>query len=548
MSQYEMAITYIRGEDNCVADALSRLPPNTFPDEHVIQSPHEHWKTPICAVLSIATDISVLASIKEGYDSDPFCQRLARTGAPGAQFINGLWYVGDRLVIPRTGDICENLFRLAHDTLGHFGTDKSYAALRDSYYWPNMRTDLEKSYIPSCKACQRNKSRTTKAPGPLHPLPVPDERANSVALDFIGPLPTDSGFDCILSMTDRLGSDVRIIPTTMKATAEDTALLVFNHWYCENGLPLDFVSDRDKLFMSRFWKALFQLSGVKLKMSSGYHPQTDGSSERTNKTINQAIRFHVERNQKGWVCALPRIHFCIMNTVNASTNYSGFQLRLGRSPRIIPPIVPSHLSPELRSAGPAAEAMIAQLQNDVADAKDNLLLAKVTQAHLAKSSRADEIVYNVGDKVMLSTFHRRREYKRRGEKRVAKFFPRWDGPYTIIKANAESSSYSLDNDNGYPYYSSELKPYHANDADLFPGREHPKPGPVMTDDGLMEHEIDRIIDSRPWGCGYHYLIRWVGYRPEDDEWLPGRMLEDCEALDKWIERGGDRLDGPASAE
>ena len=111
MSQYEMAITYIRGEDNCVADALSRLPPNTFPDEHTtIQSPHEHWKTPICAVLSIATDISILASIKEGYDSDPFCQCLARTGAPGAQFINGLWYVRDRLIIPRTGNIHENLF------------------------------------------------------------------------------------------------------------------------------------------------------------------------------------------------------------------------------------------------------------------------------------------------------------------------------------------------------------------------------------------------------------------------------------------------------
>ena len=549
MSQYEMAITYIRGEDNCVADALSWLPPNTFPDEHMtIWSPHEHWKTLICAVLSIATDISVLASIKEGYDSDPFCQCLAQTGAPGAQFINGLWYVGDRLIIPHTGNICENLFQLAHDTLGHFGMDKSNAALRDSYYWLNMRTDLEKSYIPSCEACQHNKSQTTKAPRPLHPLPVPDEWADSVALDFIGPLPTDSGFDCILSMTDQLRSDVRIIPTTMKATAKDTALLVFNHWYCKNGLPLDFISDRDKLFMSRFWKVLFQLSGVKLKMSSGYHPQMDGSSEHMNKTINQAICFHVERNQKGWVHTLPRIHFCIMNTVNTSTNYSGFQLHLGRSPWIIPPIVPSHLSPELRSAGPAAEAMITQLQNDIADVKDNLLLTKATQAHHTKSSHADKIIYNVGDKVMLSTFHRWHKYKQRGEKRVAKFFPRWDGPYTIIKVNAESSSYSLDNDNRYPYYSSKLKPYHANDADLFPGREHPRPGPVMTDDGLMEHKIDRIIDSWPWGRGYCYLVRWVGYRPEDNEWLPGRMLEDCKALDKWIKHGGDRLDGPASAE
>ena len=106
-----MNIHYIRGEDNIVTDALLRLPPNSFPDERDnIQAPHQHWRAAVCAVLSISTDISVLASIKAGYDSDPFCQRLTQTGAPGAQLINGLWYVGDWLIIPRTGDIRENLF------------------------------------------------------------------------------------------------------------------------------------------------------------------------------------------------------------------------------------------------------------------------------------------------------------------------------------------------------------------------------------------------------------------------------------------------------
>ena len=206
-------------------------------------------------------------------------------------------------------------------------------------------------------------------------------------------------------MTDHLGSDVRIIPTTMKATAEDTALLVFNHWYCKNGLPLNFISDRDKLSMSCFWNALFQLSGVKLKMLSGYHPQTDSSSECMNKTINQAIMFHLERNQKGWVQALPRIRFCMMNMINISMGYSGFQLRLGRSLCIIPPIVPSILSPNLRSAGPMVETVITQLQNNITDPKDNLLLTKVAQAHYAKKSHGDKIMYNTGNKVMLSTFH-----------------------------------------------------------------------------------------------------------------------------------------------
>jgi len=90
-------------------------------------------------------------------------------------------------------------------------------------------------------------------------------------------------------------------------TAEDLATLFFDEWYCENGLPTDIVSDRDKLFVLRFWKALHHLTGVKLKMSTAYHPETGGSSERTNKMVNQALRFHVEHNQMGWVHALPQI-------------------------------------------------------------------------------------------------------------------------------------------------------------------------------------------------------------------------------------------------
>jgi len=177
--------------------------------------------------------------------------------------------------------------------MGHFGADKAYANLRESYYWPNMRRDLENAYVPGCVDCQRNKSQTSKPRGPLHPLHVPDERGSSVAMDFVGPLPEDEGFNCILTMTDRLGSDIWIIPTRTDVTAEALASLFFKHWYCEHGLPTDIVSDRDKLFVSKFWRALHHLTGVKLKMSTAYHPQTDGSSEHSNKTVNQCLHYHV---------------------------------------------------------------------------------------------------------------------------------------------------------------------------------------------------------------------------------------------------------------
>ena len=128
-----MSITYICGEDNTVADTLSRLPPDCF------QTKTTNRTLPsINAILSIATNESILRKIKAGYLDDEFCKRVAASSMKGWSYSNGLWYIGDRLLIPRITDIQENLFRLAHDTLGHFGSDKLYAALRDAYYWPNM--------------------------------------------------------------------------------------------------------------------------------------------------------------------------------------------------------------------------------------------------------------------------------------------------------------------------------------------------------------------------------------------------------------------------
>jgi len=126
-----------------------------------------------------------------------------------------------------------------------------------------------------------------------------------VAVDFIGLLLEDEGFNCIITMTDCMGSDIQVVPTRTDISAEDFVQLFFDHWYCKNSLPLEFISDRDKLFVSHFWRRLTKIAGVKPGMSTAFHPETDGSSEQTNKTVSQCLRYHITRNQKDWVQALP---------------------------------------------------------------------------------------------------------------------------------------------------------------------------------------------------------------------------------------------------
>ncbi len=318
--------------------------------------------------------------------------------------------------------------------------------------------------------------------------------------------------------------------------ADKLATIFFENWYCENSLPADIVSDRDKLFISKFWHALHKLTGVHLNLSSFFHPETDGTSERSNKTVNQAVRYHIERNQKGWVCAMLMICFNIMNTVNASTGFSGFQLCLGRSPRILLPFVPANLIDGSQALVDAA-MIIERLNNDTTQAHNNLIKAKVNQAHHANKHRGKEIKFKIGDKVMLNTFHRCRNFKAGDKNHVTKFMPWFDGPYIVIHANLSLSSYTIEMPNSpniFPtFHPSELKHFFDNDSSLFPSREHQAPGLVVTNDGIKEFHIDKIIDQQRRGRGFQYLVHWTGYRPEHDCWIAGSSLDDCKALNVW---------------
>jgi len=224
-----------------------------------------------------------------------------------------------------------------------------------------------------------------------------------------------------------------------------------------------------------------------------------------------------------------------MNTVNASTGFSPFQLRMGCSPRLIPPLIPGG---ENKPESISARELIERIALDVSEAQDNLLAAKISQSEFTNCHRNDEVIYKVGDKVMLSTENRRCKYMQRHSGRTAKFMPRFDGPFVVTKANTAKSAYTLDLPNKpdrFPtFHAAQLRKHIPNDDKKFPARKLPQPGPVITLDGQEEWLIDRILDEHVHGKSRQFLVRWRGWGPEEDRWLPGRELADTEALDNWL--------------
>lgn len=562
---YDAKIVYIKGEDNTVADALSRYPhpitssvehaqvlaQGAFPlnDNHVvacvntglIRDPFSGVCALVCQGLNEVWtpqfDGQFASDLKAGYETDPWCKKFlsASQGMNSLKLIDGFWFLDNRLVVPRVRELREYLFRLAHDNFGHFGLAKSYDILRSSYFWPGMRRDLELGYIPQCDECQRNKSSTSRKPGPLHPLPVADDRLKTISIDFTGPLPDDEGYNMISTISCQLGADYRFIPCRDSTSAMEFALLFMDNWYCENGMPTAMIIDRDKLWVSEFWKHLLLLTGIRCRMSSAFHPESDGLSERTNKTVIQALRFHVERNQKGWVRALPRIRFQVMCTTNKSTGFSGFQLRMGMIPRSIPPLVaPTGIKVSANEA--SVREIIEQVHQDTQDARDNLMLAKVTQAFWANETRAEAPKYAIGDLVMLSTENRRKRIMHNGsveDKRASKLVSRWEGPYIVTHVNDEFSTVTLqlpEGDYSFPTFHTRLvKPYKSNDDEMFPGRKRAPPDPVEVD-GELEHFVEKIVDHKSNSKGKFYLVRWQGEGPENDLWIHESYLQDNEAL------------------
>ncbi len=493
------------------------------------------------SVVSTAGDpgMELPGSLRGRYLEDPFFARILQAPSehPHFQYIDGLLYkkhAGTHLLcVPDiflgSRRVREILIRHAHSILAHLGKRKTVDYLREEVWWPELVADVS-AYCQTCGVCATTKSATSRPLGLLRPLPVPRRPWQYIGIDFVGPLPASSNrhgqFDMICVIICQLTSMVHLVPTMQTYGATEIAEVVFEHVYKLHGLPERIISDRDTLFTSTFWRRLHELLGTELRLSSSYHPQTDGATERANRTMTQMLRQCVQPDQKDWVQRLPAIELAMNTARSDTTGFSPFYLNYGQMPR--------SLVWNSDTSYPGVRAFAQRMKDAIMAAHDAIISTRVGQVLRANKHRRPAS-FKEGDLVYLST-----KNLNLPKGRARKLVPKYLGPFAITKVLTEGATYRLDLPKellarglNNAFHASLLRPHFPNDDRRFPGRQyHQLPG---FGEQPQEWAVERIISHVGRGRDAEFEVQWS---TGDVTWVPYHDVRHLQALTEYYEALG----------
>jgi len=308
---------------------------------------------------------------------------------------NDILYRRNLLWVP--SGLVQKILKSEHDTkiAGHMGQDKTIELIRRNFWWPKMNERII-DFVKSCPECQQNKATRHQPYGLIAPLELPYAPWQSIAMDFITELPLSGKCDQLWVIIDRFTKMAHFLPLKKeKKTAADLAVIFAREIWKHHGLPVDIVSDRDSRFTSETWKEFLQLSGIRPRMSTAFHPQTDGQTERLNQTIEAYLRVFINKEQDDWKWLLPMAEFAYNNSATTGNGMSPFYANYGFHPMAVGPALSEPLNP--------ASTVYDHWMKAVHDkARKGLEEARERMQRYADPGRREPPVYQVGDLVMLS--------------------------------------------------------------------------------------------------------------------------------------------------
>ncbi|UYV66998.1 hypothetical protein LAZ67_4003622, partial [Cordylochernes scorpioides] len=415
LQDFDATITYKSGVKHKDADCLSRYP---LPESPALTS---------------------LTLVREQQNLDPDITKISNAlnqgeGAERFEMKNGLLYkrnfdpLGRRLLLVIPKCMRPDILKEFHDvpTAGHLGFARTYDRIRKRYFWPGLYNSVRR-YVAHCKECQRRKGENKLPAGKLIPIKPPSFPFQKIGMDLLGRFPlSDKGNRWIIVCTDYL-TKYAIAKALPSGTAAEIATFILEEVILKHGAPREIITDRGRAFMSQMVKEVTSRCKISHLFTTAYHPQTNGLTERLNKTLGDMLSMYVDAEQRDWDSVLPYVIFAYNTAQQGSTRFSPFFLVHGREAETLLDVLLPY--EDETSDHDFGDQMVTKAEEARQLARIHILRAQENNKyHYDQVHRSVE--YRVGDLVWVFTPVRKTGLS---EKLLKKYF----GPYKITRKVSE---------------------------------------------------------------------------------------------------------------
>ncbi|KAJ2984544.1 hypothetical protein NUW58_g6005 [Xylaria curta] len=511
LSSYWFVIHYRPGRQNEKADIMSRQPKyrpekggsedqpitSVLQEKHFSHSTGPRFSSSTTAVLATSARICSLSvpqwtpdfinRLKEAAKSDPEYQAQLARPFKDVEQQQGLLYRKGRLWVPLA--LQREVLESEHDTrvAGHMGMDKTAELVTRNFWWPNLE-NMVREYVRGCLECQQNKGPRHAPYGPLQPMELHYKPWQTVAMDFITDLPLSNGCDSIWVMVDPFTKMGHFIALKVDGKKTEDLIRIFAKAYWRlHGVPLDIISDRDSRFTAHLWKDFLRLVGIRSRMSTAFHPPTDGQTERLNQILEIYLRAFVNYEMTNWEDLLPTAEFAYNNTISSSTGLSPFYANYGYHPSANNPPTSNEIV-----KNPGSRLYFHWMTQVHDHAKKHLEASRTRMKEWADKRRKEAPAYAEDQLVMLNA--RNIKTKRPAKKLDKKML----GPFKIQKV-ISPTAVRLTLPKGWRIHNS----FHVlRQAD-----------PIEAED----YQVDEVKDSIETEGHVKYLVKWEGW-PAKRHW------------------------------
>lgn len=527
LSDFDYELIHCDGTANGRADALSRKEEHfeEIPEieAQILRKNHKgHYEQIRIDTLFVVEEHNpILDKIRECVSGmEPDLLPEGATIEDGLPKWEGRIWVPPELQLEAIQDLHRSMIAAAHR-----GVRTTWNHAIRYYRFEGMKNKISE-VIKKCDICKKTKDERHRPYGTLQPLPVPERNWHTVTFDHITDLPkskdplTGKQFDSIFVVVDKLSKQAYFLPHEKAHTAENLAHLYMRYVFAEHGIPKEIISDRGSTFASKFWQELMAKLGTHHKLSTAYHPQTDGQTERMNQVIEAYLRCYINLQQDNWVEMLPQAQLQYNSSVTESTGVTPFYANYGFTPEAYRP---PRDGPNADNARILAEDMI-QLQEEL---KSQLEFIRERMKKYADRTRIEGPTLQEGDMVYLLRHSRNKKLPNiRTNRPSDKLDFRKLGPFKILKKIKEVN-YELDLPDNMKL---KTKVFHVSlleKALVDEETGEPIMDEIIVQDIEEEYEIEKLtrMQINEATGEREYLAKWKGYDDNENSWVPETELK-----------------------